>query len=317
MTAINDPAARPPRRGCAPIGTVEFHPRIAPAGTLVLKERSHGSFGIAQLPGLRGHQAIHFDGPVALSKRRHGIVIRVVTGKFVGRAPLKMQLQLALLWFGNDSRVLRQGETGPVFSARLCQKHAVPLRAAGRHVVDVQHPARKALVEHARLYLKGYLRGDQIRFDGAQCAQGQRRKPEAHDQRERGAHQCYYTNGQENPPAPDAECRQGDDFAVGGHTPKAEKHADQNGHGDGKNKNAGKQAKEQLENLASGTGMTDKKLHQADKLRNKKNKTKNDKPKDGVPEDFADDVAVQDAHGANRECSTAAVAFTCGASPTA
>ena len=59
--------------------------------------------------------------------------------------------------------------------------------------------------------------------------------------------------------------------------------------------------------------MTDKKLHQADKLRNEKNKSKNDKPKNGVPENFADDVAVQDAHGANRECSTAAAAFTCGA----
>ena len=59
--------------------------------------------------------------------------------------------------------------------------------------------------------------------------------------------------------------------------------------------------------------MADKKLHQADKLRNEKNKSKDDKPKNGVPEDFADDVTVQDAHGANRECSTAAAAFTCGA----
>ena len=56
--------------------------------------------------------------------------------------------------------------------------------------------------------------------------------------------------------------------------------------------------------------MTDKKLHQADKLRNEKNKSEDDKPKNGVPEDFADDVTVQDAHGANRECSTAAAAFT-------
>ncbi len=60
--------------------------------------------------------------------------------------------------------------------------------------------------------------------------------------------------------------------------------------------------------------MTDKKLHQADKLRNEQNKSKDDKPKNGVPEDFADDVAVQDAHGANRECNTTAAAFTCGAS---
>ncbi len=63
--------------------------------------------------------------------------------------------------------------------------------------------------------------------------------------------------------------------------------------------------------------MTDKKLHQADKLRNEKNKSEDDKPKNGVSENFADDVTVQDAHGANRECSTAAAAFTCGASRTA
>ena len=59
--------------------------------------------------------------------------------------------------------------------------------------------------------------------------------------------------------------------------------------------------------------MTDKKLHQAHQLRNKKNKSEDDKPKDGVPEDFADDVAVQDAHGANRECSTVMTASTCEA----
>src|SRR6266478_4147785 len=94
MTAINDPAARPPRRGCAPLG-------------------------IAKLPRLRGNQATELDGPVALSKRRHGVMIRVVPRKFVGRAALKMQLQLALLRFGNDHRVLRQGEPGAVLSAGL------------------------------------------------------------------------------------------------------------------------------------------------------------------------------------------------------
>ena len=89
---------------------VKIHTRVAPARAFVLQQRPNGSLRIAELPRLRGHQAIDFDGPIALSKRRHGIVIRIVTGKFVGRAPLKMQLQLALLWFGNDNRVLRQGE---------------------------------------------------------------------------------------------------------------------------------------------------------------------------------------------------------------
>jgi hypothetical protein len=37
-------------------------------------------------------------------------------------------------------------------------------------------------------------------------------------------------------------------------------------------------------------------------------KCKDDKPENGVPEDFADDVAVQDAHGENGECNTAATA---------
>ena len=89
---------------------MKIHTRVAPARAFVLQQRPNGSLRIAELPRLRGHQAIDFDGPIALSKRRHGIVIRIVTGKFVGRAPLKMQLQLALLWFGNDNRVLRQGE---------------------------------------------------------------------------------------------------------------------------------------------------------------------------------------------------------------
>ena len=56
-----------------------------------------------------------------------------------------------------------------------------------------------------------------------------------------------------------------------------------------------------------------KKLHQADKFRDEEHKCEDDKPENGVPEDFSDDVTVQDAHGANGECSTAATAIMCGA----
>jgi hypothetical protein len=52
--------------------------------------------------------------------------------------------------------------------------------------------------------------------------------------------------------------------------------------------------------------MTDHQLHQADKSWHEQNKCEDDESQGGVAEDFADNIAVQDAHGANAECSTVA-----------
>src|SRR2546426_7127716 len=74
-------------------------------------------------------------------------------------------------------------------STRLRQKYAVPLRAAGRDIVDVEDQAWEALIENARLQLKGNLRGDQIGLQGTKRPQGQRSKPGRHCQR-------YYRAGE-------------------------------------------------------------------------------------------------------------------------
>ncbi len=50
--------------------------------------------------------------------------------------------------------------------------------------------------------------------------------------------------------------------------------------------------------------MAHEELHQADQLRHEEDEGKDDEPEECVAENFADDVAVQDAHGANGECNT-------------
>ena len=49
--------------------------------------------------------------------------------------------------------------------------------------------------------------------------------------------------------------------------------------------------------------MPDKQRHQANELRNEKNKRENHESKEGMTENFADNVAVQDAHGEDAEFS--------------
>ena len=50
------------------------------------------------------------------------------------------------------------------------------------------------------------------------------------------------------------ESGQGDDLAVHGHAAEAEEHADQHGHGDGEDQDAGNDAEEQGGDLRAGAG---------------------------------------------------------------
>jgi hypothetical protein len=51
--------------------------------------------------------------------------------------------------------------------------------------------------------------------------------------------------------------------------------------------------------------MTDKQLHQANQLGHEENERKYGDSEECVTKNFTNDIAVQDAHGATRECNTA------------
>jgi hypothetical protein len=51
--------------------------------------------------------------------------------------------------------------------------------------------------------------------------------------------------------------------------------------------------------------MADNQFHQADKLRNEKDKREDNEAQERMTKNFADDVAIQDAHEANAKCSMA------------
>ena len=51
--------------------------------------------------------------------------------------------------------------------------------------------------------------------------------------------------------------------------------------------------------------MADEQIHQADELGHEEDERKDNEAEKRMTKNFADDVTVQNAHGANGECSTA------------
>jgi len=49
--------------------------------------------------------------------------------------------------------------------------------------------------------------------------------------------------------------------------------------------------------------VADEKLHETDELGNKEYESENEKAEEGVADDFSNYVAIEDAHGATRECN--------------
>jgi hypothetical protein len=179
------------------------------------------------------------------------------------------------------------------------------LRAAGRHVVDVENQFGKALVEDAGLYREGSLRSEQVSLETAVFVRRHRAEPKRHAQGDEGAANGENAHGQENAAAADTQSGKGDNLAVRGHAAKAKEHANQHGHGERKGKDGGENAQKKLEDLGTRTAMTDEKLHQLNKLRHEKNESKYGESEECVTKNFTNDIAVEDAHGANRECNTA------------
>src|SRR6266481_1453740 len=109
-----------------------------------------------------------------------------------------MQLQLAELRLGNYNRVFRQSELRTILVPGFRQKHAVPLCTARGDVVNVKHRLGKALVENARLDLKGNLVGDEVGFNAAKCSQGDGSSPKRHAAGDKRSGQCEDGNRKQN-----------------------------------------------------------------------------------------------------------------------
>ena len=183
----------------------------------------------------------------------------------------------------------------------------MPVGAAGGHVVDVEDEVGEALVENARLHLERDLRGDEGGFDIAEGAEAARGEEDGHHQGERRANDGENANGDEDALAADAEGGEGDDFAVHGHAAETEKHADEDAHGDGEDENAREDAEEEGEDLRAGAGVTNEELHQADELGDEQHEGEDEETQESVTYNFADNIAIEDAHGARGQCNMGGV----------
>lgn len=250
-----------------------------------------------------GSERADFDGPVAAAEGGDGIILRSGTGEFVGGAAVEMELNLAEGRLGNYNRTFRESDLGTAFRAGFGEEDAVPSRAAGGEVVDVEDHARETLVEDARLDGERELGGNEGRFESASGAKRERGEPKSHEESEGGAEDSQYADGEENALAAEAEGAKSDDFTVHGHTAEAEEHTDEDGHGEGENEDAGKDAKKKSGDLGSGARVADEDLHEADELGNKEDEGEDQKAKERVASDFAGDVAIEDAHREKGECN--------------
>src|SRR5262249_1526539 len=183
-------------------------------------------------------------------------------------------------------------------------KHTVPLCPARGDVIDVKYCLGKALVKNARLHLKGNLVGQEVGFDRSKRAQSLRAGPERHNRSDYDAAKRKDRNRNQNSSATDTQGGESDDFAIGGHAAETKEDPYENRHRNGKCQNAGKEAKKEFCQLSPGTRMAYEEFHEADQLRNEKDKREDDEAKERMTKNFADDVPIQDAHEAFAECST-------------
>ena len=179
----------------------------------------------------------------------------------------------------------------------------MPVRAAGGDIVDIKDQVREALIENAGLHLEGNLRGDERGFDVAEGAEAARGENDGHQQGERGAGDGEQADGDEDAFSADAQRGEGDDFAVHGHAAEAEQNADKHGHGDGEDEDAWDDAKEESDDLGAGAGVADEQLHQADEFGHEKYEGEDEESQESVADNFPNNIAIEDAHDAKRECN--------------
>ena len=228
----------------------------------------------------------------------------MVRENFVGGAVVEMELEFAEAGFGDYNGRFRKSDLGIAVCGRLRRAKTpfqwVPL---GGNVVNIEDKMGETLVEDAGLDGEGDLGSDESAFDVAASAERERGEPGGHEEGEGSAENGEKTNGNENAAAGNAEGSESDNFGVHGHAAETEKNADENGHGDGEDEDAGDDAEEEYGDLGAGTGMADENLHELDEFGNEENEGEDEESEEGVADDFAGDVAIEKTHGQKGECN--------------
>ena len=87
---------------------MKLHAGLSPARAVIIPKLTYRALGIVELTRWSRGQAAKLDRPIALPKCGNGVVVCVLARKFVGRAALQVQLQLALFRLGNHDGLLSQ-----------------------------------------------------------------------------------------------------------------------------------------------------------------------------------------------------------------
>ena len=219
------------------------------------------------------------------------------------RSSIEVEFELVELGLSNDNGILGEGDTGAGFASGFEKEDAVPVGAASGDVIDVKDQVREAFVEDARLHLKGNLRDEETGFDVAKSAKAAGGKDKGHQQSQHRAEDSEDSDREKDAFTANPEGSQRNDFAIHGHAAQSEKDPDEDCHGDGEDKNPGDDAEEQGEDLRPRTGMAHEEFHEADELGDEEHEGEDKKAQEGVADDFANNVTIEDAHGAKGQCN--------------
>jgi len=89
---------------------------------------------------------------------------------------------------------------------------------------------------------------------------------------------------------------QRDDLAVGGEPPQANEYSHQSSHRHGEREDRRERAQKEQCDSSDASRVADHEVHQANKLGNKENKSENGQSQDGMGDDFAADIFIEQAH---------------------
>jgi hypothetical protein len=278
-----------------------FDKGFARAGALRRDQLRNGFFSGASDYGARLFEAAEFDGPIALAECGDQVFVRVGGNEFVCAAVAQVQIdargvRFALVARGNYNRVFRDGEFGVFIGADLREKHAMPMRGGSSGVLHVEDEVREALIENARLNLKGCLRRRELIFSLAQIADGARAEPERHHESERGSGEGERADRDEHAAHADADGIERNKLAIGAHAAEADEDSDEHGDGQTEFQDRRESAKKKQRKPRRRGGMTDNELHHLQQTRNEKNESEDREADQRVRKYFAADVAIDQFH---------------------
>jgi len=209
----------------------------------------------------------------------------------------QMQVQ-SIGSLADEQSFARQTDAGRGWITQIGEEHAFP-ESPARHGLDVLHvkdSLREALVKHAGLYFERDLRRLEAILELSQGGERSGRKIDTVAKSEQPCSHHEDRDHTQKGPYADAAGAHGGDFAVGGEAAESDEDADKYAHRNGVSKCDGDGKEKYFCNTRQWRTIADYQFEDVAEVAGKKNECENRRADQGVGDDFAQNVAGEDAH---------------------